>query len=153
MQDDVSNDLPTLEDAFSPVDAAARELPRTAEERRLGERVDLAGHARYRFPTIPAASTWTQGLVVNLSDTGGCFLVDGGWSLIERLEVEEWVPLDVELHPDGDEPLRIRAEIMWVQPDGGGEGGLDRVGARFDAIAPEERDRLRLLIDTVGSNG
>lgn len=139
--------LSTLEDPFSPIEAAARELPQTSEERRIAERIELGADARYRFPTIPAAASWSHGVVVNLSETGGCFLVDGGWSLVERLDDDEWVPLDVEFHPAGDVALRLRGEIMWVQPDGGGEGGVDRVGVRFDAVTPDDRARLHLFLE------
>jgi hypothetical protein len=143
MLEPVSDDLSTLEDAFSPVNAAAAGLPQTREERRIAARIDFDAHARYRFPSLPAARSWMYGVVVNLSETGGCFLVDGGWDLLSRLEGDEWVPLDVELHPEGEGPIRLRAEIAWVQPDQGGEGGLDRVGARFDAVGAEDLERLQ----------
>jgi hypothetical protein len=147
MPEPVPPELSRLEDAFSPIAAAAPELQQTKDERRIAERVDLDAHARYRFPTIPAAGAWTQGVVVNLSETGGCFLVDGGWDLLERLESDEWVPLDVELSPPGERALRLRAEIIWVQPDHGGDGGLDRLGVRFDAADPDERARLHAFLD------
>ncbi|MDA0934301.1 MAG: PilZ domain-containing protein [Planctomycetota bacterium] len=146
MFEPVSDDLSTLEDAFSPVEAAAAGLPQSREERRIAARVDFDAHARYRFPSLPAARAWMHGVVVNLSETGGCFLVDGGWDLLSRLEGDEWVPLDVELHPEGQQPIRLRAEIAWVQPDQGGDGGLDRVGARFDAVNPAERERLQCFL-------
>lgn len=145
MRDPKSEDLPLLEDPFTPPELHS-ELPQNADDRRIARRVDLGGQARYRFPTIPAADSWTHGVVVNLSATGGCFLVDGGWNLGDRLEDDEWVPLDVELTVEGDPPLRLRAELMWVQADHGGDGGLDRVGARFDAITPDDRDRLHRLL-------
>jgi hypothetical protein len=148
MFEPVSDDLTTLEDAFSPVEAAAAGLPTTREERRIAARVDFDAHARYRFPSLPAARTWMHGVVINLSETGGCFLVDGGWDLLSRLEGDEWVPLDVELHPPGERPIRLRAEIAWVQPDQGGDGGLDRVGARFDAVGPEDMARLQGFLET-----
>ena len=68
--------------------------------------------------------------------------------LLSRLEGDEWVPLDVELHPPGERPIRLRAEIAWVQPDQGGDGGLDRVGARFDAVGPEDMARLQGFLET-----
>ncbi len=139
----------TLEDAFAPEETRNAESA-VRDERRIAPRVVLERAIRYRFPTIEAASTWEQGLVVNLSETGGAFLVDGAWDLVERIENEEWVPLDVELIGDdgGGTRLRLRAELVWVQPDGGGGSGVDKVGASFGAVSEDDRARLRELLQT-----
>ena len=146
MTDRAPADPRPVEDAFAPrsfVEATDSKV----EERRRERRVVIKRPIRYRFPTIPAASTWAHGLCVNLSESGGAFLVDGAWDLVERIENEEWVPIDVELpcFNEGDETLRVRAEVMWVQPDGGGEAGVDRVGVSF-VIEDEDRTQLREII-------
>lgn len=141
-------EVPKLEDAFAPPEPMPGQKAKS-DERRYANRVDLERPIRYRFPTIPAAATWSQGLVVNLSETGGAFLVDGAWDLVERIESEEWVPIDIEILIDqeGKQKLRLRAEIVWVQPDGGGEGGVDRVGASFAPATDRERRMLHDLLD------
>jgi len=146
MADTADREPTMLEDAFAPSERLP-ELPPTdaPDERRIAQRIAIEGPMRYRFPTIPAASRWSHGVVVNLSATGGCLLVDGGWSLAERLEADEWVPLDVELHPGDGAPLRLRTEVMWVQPDG--SGGVDRIGVRFVAGESDDMDRLAALVD------
>lgn len=140
-------EAPKLEDPVAP--PAEMPDPQAKDNRRYAIRVDLERPIRYRFPTIPAAAMWSQGLVVNLSETGGAFLVDGAWDLVERIESEEWVPIDIEILIDeeGKQKLRLRAEIVWVQPDGGGEGGVDRVGASFAPATDRERRMLRNLLD------
>ena len=134
-----------LEDAFAPTERLPELPPTAADERRIAQRIAVEGPMRYRFPTIPAASSWSHGVVVNLSSTGGCLLVDGGWNLGERLETEEWVPLDIELHPGDGDTLRLRTELMWVQPDG--SGGVDRIGVRFVGGEDEDMARLTALVD------
>jgi hypothetical protein len=143
--------VPTLEDAFAPPEQPELLRSKGGDERRYAPRVVIERPIRFRFPTIPAAATWAQGLVVNLSETGGAFLVDGAWDLVERVENEEWVPIDVEipLDDEGKEKLRLRAEIVWVQPDGGGEGGVDRIGASFVPATDRDRAALRALLDEV----
>lgn len=151
MTEHATVDPQPLEDAFAPQPCLAESARR--DERRRSGRVVLERPIRYRFPTIPAASSWARGLVENVSTSGGAFLVEGAWDLVERIESEEWVPLDVELPvgDDGDEVLRVRAEVVWVQPDGGGDAGVDRVGVTF-VVDDDDRAALAELIALIATN-
>jgi hypothetical protein len=88
-------------------------------------------------------------VALDLSDGGASFLVDGAWRLVERIETDDFVVIEIELEPGSapDDPLRLRGEVVWVQPDGGGATGVDRIGVRFRNLPVRDAARLRSLLE------
>jgi Tfp pilus assembly protein PilZ len=134
-----SLDSPELEDPFAP----EGDEP-TAVERRVVDRLDTRQPLRYRFCGAPGAGgTWSQGLVLNLSESGGSFLVDGAWDIFDA---ERAMFVDLELRLDRDSPaLRVSGRVVWVKPDGGAEG-IDRIGVRFTDMSAGDRERLHTFL-------
>ena len=131
-------DLPHDDTADLPWDGV-RAAP---AERRRNARVEICLPVRYRFPQV-AGSGWVQGLVLNLSETGGAFLVDGAWPHAERVDGGDGFRVELEIgDPYGGAALHLAGSVVWVRPDGGGAEGIDRIGVRFTDPTPAEQARL-----------
>ncbi len=134
------------EATFPPLARAYRDsgAPRRDEDRRDDRPCER--DVRYRLTGLADAG-WSHGVTVDVSETGGTFLVDGAWHIVERIEGEDSVPIALELPCiASNDPIRVRGEVVWVQPDGGGSEGVDRIGVRFRDVPLRDAARLRWLI-------
>lgn len=58
--------------------------------------------------------------------------------------------LDLRFHPDGEEPLEIRGQVVWVNPVRPiGENINPGMGVRFENLTPELRERVVELVRTI----
>jgi type IV pilus assembly protein PilZ len=58
--------------------------------------------------------------------------------------------LDLRFHPDGEEPLELAGEVVWVNPIRPiGENINPGMGVRFESLTPEARERLVDLVRTI----
>ncbi|MEO0479834.1 MAG: PilZ domain-containing protein [Planctomycetota bacterium] len=119
---------------------------RKAEDRRRQERFEVRLPVRYRYPAVKN-SNWVHGLVLNLSETGGAFLVDGAWPHAERVDGGDGFRIEIELDGvPGNGRLHLAGGVVWVDPDGGGAEGIDRIGVKFTDPTDEEIERLRAAL-------
>ncbi|MBK8976666.1 MAG: PilZ domain-containing protein [Planctomycetes bacterium] len=114
-------------------------------DRRRGQRRSVRLPLRYRFLSV-GATRWSHGIVLNLGESGGAFLVDGAWDYAERVDGADGFRMEVRIgDPEGGE-IQLAGSVVWVRPDGGGAEGIDRVGVRFTDVADDDLIRLRHVL-------
>ena len=58
--------------------------------------------------------------------------------------------LELRFHPEGEEPLELAGEVVWVNPIRPiGENINPGMGVRFESLTPEARERLVDLVRTI----
>lgn len=141
---------------------------------RLEEAVPLVGCGVSRVVASDRIEHELSGAVGHLLDIAPRFRIDRSIRLADpgRLEVGDAITCTVEnvsssgmlvvgavdVPPgsavefqlaDDDAPIRGRARVVWTSPIGGGPER--RVGARFEELAPEDRDRLGRLLSKMSN--
>ncbi len=134
-------DVPTPDELYVPYGNAK---PIAAERRRAG-RVEVRLPVRYRFANVGNCG-WAHGVVLNLSDTGGAFLVDGAWPHAERVDGADGFRIELELGVPGGGWLALAGGVVWIRPDGGGGEGIDRIGVRFTDLDDVTQSKLTAIL-------
>ncbi len=116
---------------------------------------DRREHARYdtRLPVdyaVPVGAQSTENFlfsyVENISEMGIFIRSD------EPLEIG--ARLRLRFGPEGEEPLDLEGEVMWVNPvRPEGENLNPGMGLRFVSLSPEERERVVSIVRTVAYLG
>lgn len=135
-------------DAQYPQDLAEEQARTfaTKSDRRSQHRQEVRLPVRYRYPGV-RRSQWSYGIVLNLSETGGAFLVDGAWPYAERVDGADGFRIELEVTGLPDQrPLHLAGGVVWITPDGGGAEGIDRIGVKFTDLEDEELVRLRHVL-------
>lgn len=140
----------SLSESAAPTDAARDPALAEADlavptNRRSASRKIVRLPLRYRYARVRGAR-WNHGIVLNLSDTGGCFLVDDAWQHAARVDGSDGFRIELEIGDGRGGWVHLAGGVVWVRPDGGGGEGIDRVGVRFTDVADGEGERLRRLL-------
>ncbi|NCQ59096.1 MAG: TIGR02266 family protein [Myxococcales bacterium] len=112
---------------------------------------DRREHARYDTRlavdyAVPVGSESTENFlfsyVENISEMGIFIRSDDPLAIGERLRLR--------FGPEGEEPLDLEGEVMWVNPlRPDGENLNPGMGVRFVSLTPEERERVVAIVRTV----
>ena len=109
---------------------------------RLNIAQPLPGEALLAFgPDAPYAP-----VALNLSETGGAFLVDGAWPHAERVDGGDGFRIELELGMPGGGWLALAGGVVWIRPDGGGGEGIDRIGVHFTDLDDVTRSKLTVIL-------
>lgn len=115
------------------------------KDRRSGDRRSVRLPLRYRFP-LEGDNRWNHGVVLNLSETGGCFLVDGAWDHVDHVDGADGFRIEVEVGDGRGRSVHLAGGVVWIRPDGGGGEGVDRIGVSFTDVSDADHLGLRSLL-------
>lgn len=113
------------------------------DERRVHARYDTRMPLDYAVPVGPEAEeNFLFSYVENISEMGIFIRSD------DPLEVG--AKLKLRFGPEGQEPLDLEGEVMWVNPIHESEENINPgMGVRFVSLSPEDRERVVEIVRTV----
>jgi len=112
-------------------------------DRRVHERYDTRLPLDYAVPDGAASDeNFLFSYVENISEMGIFIRSDNPLDIGERLRLR--------FGPEGEEPLDLEGEVMWVNPvRPDGENLNPGMGVRFVSLSPEDRERVVGIVRTV----
>ncbi|HEX8700086.1 MAG TPA: TIGR02266 family protein [Myxococcaceae bacterium] len=115
--------------------ANSADLPFTGGEAPSNRRSEERVPARFevRFSDSEVAAKALRAYSVNISSGGLC--------LRTKRAYDVGVPVQVELHVDGD-TFKLRGVVAWVRDE------AEAVGVRFIKMTEEDRTKLQRLVDS-----